>query len=77
LITQFAIKKIILDVWKEWEKVSGRSYKPVETYKAEGMETILVTMGSYSENAMIAIDKMQAEGKKVGLVRIRLWRPFP
>ncbi|MDD5495100.1 MAG: transketolase C-terminal domain-containing protein, partial [Dehalococcoidia bacterium] len=40
-------------------------------------ETLLVTMGSFSENAMMAIDKMQEEGKKIGLIRLRLWRPFP
>ena len=57
--------------------LTGRHYKPVEHYKTENAETLLVTMGSYSENAMDAIDKMQDEGKKVGLVRIRLWRPFP
>jgi pyruvate ferredoxin oxidoreductase alpha subunit len=34
-------------------------------------------MGSFSETAMAAIDKMRSEGESVGLVRIRLWRPFP
>jgi pyruvate ferredoxin oxidoreductase alpha subunit len=34
-------------------------------------------MGSFSETAMTAIDKMRGEGRDVGLVRLRLWRPFP
>jgi len=34
-------------------------------------------MGSFSETAMTVIDKLRADGKKIGLVRIRLWRPFP
>jgi len=38
---------------------------------------MLLTMGSYSETAMIAIDKLRENGEKVGLVRLRLWRPFP
>jgi len=38
---------------------------------------LLLTMGSFSETAMTAIDKMRSEGKDVGLVRLRLWRPFP
>ena len=36
-----------------------------------------MTMGSYSETAMGAIDRMRDDGKEVGLVRFRLWRPFP
>ena len=43
----------------------------------EGAETVLLTMGSYSETASLAIEKMRAEGVKVGQLRIRLWRPFP
>jgi pyruvate ferredoxin oxidoreductase alpha subunit len=72
-----ASKKVILDTWKKYGDLTGRYYNPVEKYKADGAETILVTMGSYSENAMIAIDDLQDEGKKIGLVRLRLWRPFP
>ena len=70
-------RKVILDVWSKYGDLTGRHYKPVEMYKADKAETLLVTAGGYSENAMDAIDKMQKEGKKVGLVRVRLWRPFP
>ena len=68
---------VIEEHWAGLAKVFGREYKPIESYKTEGAETILITMGSISETAMTAIDQMQADGKKVGLVRIRLWRPFP
>jgi len=70
-------RKVILDVWRKYGDLTGRHYKPVEMYKADKAETLLVTAGGYSENAMDAIDKMQKEGKKVGLARVRLWRPFP
>ena len=70
-------KATILKIWKEFEEQFGRTYKPVETYKTEDAETIFVNMGSTSETGMTAIDEMRAEGKKVGLVRIRLYRPFP
>ncbi|MFA5079630.1 MAG: pyruvate ferredoxin oxidoreductase [Dehalococcoidia bacterium] len=70
-------KKVILDVWRKFGELTGRYYKPIEQYKADRAETLLVLAGGYSENAMDAIDKMQGEGKKVGLVRVRLWRPFP
>ena len=70
-------KETIKKIWKEYGDMFGRFYKPVETYKSEGAETILVTMGSFSETATLAIDKMRDEGKNVGLIRLRLWRPFP
>jgi pyruvate ferredoxin oxidoreductase alpha subunit len=70
-------KEPILEVWKEFGEKFGRFYNPVETYKAEGKKVLLFTMGSFSETAMTAVDKMQDEGMDVGLVRLRLWRPFP
>ncbi|MFA7247957.1 MAG: pyruvate ferredoxin oxidoreductase, partial [Dehalococcoidia bacterium] len=70
-------KKVILEAWKKYGDLTGRYYKPIEQYKADKADTLLVLAGGYSENAMDTIDKMQSEGKKVGLVRVRLWRPFP
>jgi len=70
-------KESVLKVWQEFGKSFNRHYKPVECYRCEDADTLLLTMGSYSETAMTAIDKMRGEGKKIGLIRIRLWRPFP
>jgi len=70
-------KESILKVWQEFGRDFSRYYKPVECYRCEDADTLLLTMGSYSETAMTTIDKMRSEGKKIGLVRIRLWRPFP
>jgi pyruvate ferredoxin oxidoreductase alpha subunit len=69
--------EVIKEHWEGFAKQFGRSYKPIETYKAEDAETLLVTMGSIGETAMMAVDQMREAGQKVGLVRIRLWRPFP
>ena len=55
----------------------GRTYKPVETYKTEGSDILLLTMGSMGETAELAIDELRAQGLAVGLVKLRLWRPFP
>jgi pyruvate ferredoxin oxidoreductase alpha subunit len=68
---------VILEVWREFKQQFGREYKPVESYRTEGAKTLLFTMGSFSETAMTAIDKLQDEGQKIGLIRLRLWRPFP
>jgi pyruvate ferredoxin oxidoreductase alpha subunit len=70
-------KAVIVEAWKEFGDLFGRYYKPVETYKTDGAEILLVTMGSISETAMTAVDAMREAGKKVGVVRLRLWRPFP
>ncbi len=67
----------ILDVWKAFGEMTGRYYHPIETYRIEDAETLLVTMGSFSETASVAVDEMREKGRSVGLVKIRLWRPFP
>ncbi len=70
-------KRYILKAWEEFEEVFGRKYEPVETYRTEDAEVLLVGMGSICETAMTAVDKMRDQGQKVGLLKIRLWRPFP
>ena len=72
-----ASKRVIIQGWKEFAELFGRQYNPVETYHSEDADILLITMGSISETAMTAIDTMRDKGQKVGLVRIRLWRPFP
>jgi pyruvate ferredoxin oxidoreductase alpha subunit len=72
-----ASKDTILKCWREFARIFGHQYHPVENYHSEKAKTLLLTMGSFSETAMTAIDKMRREGKDVGLVRLRLWRPFP
>jgi pyruvate ferredoxin oxidoreductase alpha subunit len=72
-----ASKEVILRVWDKYSKLTGRHYNPVESYKADDAEVLLLAMGSFTETAMLAVDKMRDEGKKVGLIRLRLWRPFP
>jgi pyruvate ferredoxin oxidoreductase alpha subunit len=70
-------KTHIIKAWDEFGKQFGRHYKPVETYKTEDAETIFISMGSISQTAMTAVDIMRTAGKKVGVARIRLFRPFP
>jgi pyruvate ferredoxin oxidoreductase alpha subunit len=70
-------RKVILEVWDEWGRQFGRSYKPVETYRAEDADILMLTMGSMGETAKIAIDELRGKGVKAGLIKLRLWRPFP
>lgn len=75
--TLAAAKPVILQCWQEFGRSFGRQYQPVESYHSQGARVLLLTMGSFSGTAMETIDKMRAEGQDVGLIRIRLWRPFP
>jgi pyruvate ferredoxin oxidoreductase alpha subunit len=68
---------VILDAWDELAKLTSRNYSPVETYRTEAAETLILGMGSICETASLAVDSMREQGKKVGLVNLRLWRPFP
>ncbi|MBL7165856.1 MAG: pyruvate ferredoxin oxidoreductase [Dehalococcoidales bacterium] len=68
---------VILEHWDRFGKAFGRQYGPLAHYRSEGAKTLLLTMGSISETASAAVDKMRDEGKDVGLVQLRLWRPFP
>nr|MBP7322156.1 pyruvate ferredoxin oxidoreductase [Deltaproteobacteria bacterium] len=72
-----ASKPEIVKAWSELHEVVGRSYKPVETYRLDGAEVAYVTMGSFSETASLAVDELRSQGKPVGQIRLRLWRPFP
>ena len=72
-----ASRGVILEHWDAFGKSFGRYYHPVECYHSEDARILLLTMGSFSETAMAAVDKMRAEGEDIGLIRLRLWRPFP
>lgn len=72
-----AAKKVIIDCWNSFGDAFGRSYSPVESYHSEHAKVLLLTMGSFSQTAMMAIDKMRNEDRDVGLLKLRLWRPFP
>jgi len=70
-------RSVILAAWDEFASIFGRNYRPVEEYRTEGAETLLLTMGSYTETAKIVIDERRDKGEAVGLISLRLWRPFP
>ncbi len=70
-------KETILRVWAEFASAFGRQYRPVECYHSQGARVLLLTMGSFSETAMTAIDKLRQGGSDIGLLKLRLWRPFP
>ncbi|MEA4891032.1 MAG: pyruvate ferredoxin oxidoreductase [Peptococcaceae bacterium] len=70
-------KEVIREVAAEFETISGRRYDLLETYKTEDAERILILLGSSCGTAKYAVEKLRARGEKVGLVKIRAYRPFP
>lgn len=62
---------------REYKKISGRNIEFFEEYETKGAETILVVMGSAAGTAKDAVDELRDRGKKVGLIKINLFRPFP
>ncbi|MFZ0700051.1 MAG: transketolase C-terminal domain-containing protein [Thermoplasmata archaeon] len=73
-----AVLPTLRNVEEDFQRLIGRSYGgPVVTYRTEGADAILVTMGTASTTARQVVDELRSEGKKVGLAKIRLFRPFP
>lgn len=69
--------KVHEEVASDFEKAFGRKYAAVEGYMLEDADYVIVITNSLTTTARAAVQEMRKEGKKVGLVRIRLVRPFP
>lgn len=72
-----AAKQVILDVSKEFEKWTGRHYDLFEEYKLDDAEIAIVCMNSTAGTTKAVIDKLREQGVKAGLLKIRVYRPFP
>lgn len=71
-------KQVILDVAKKFEEMTGRSYAFFEEYRMEDAEYAVVIIGSAAGTCKAAIEHIRSTtGKKAGLVKIRVFRPFP
>lgn len=70
-------KKVIKDVSEEFEKISGRKYEFFEKYKLDDAEMVIVCMNSTAGTTKAAVDELRAQGIRAGLLKIRMFRPFP
>ncbi len=70
-------KKVIAEVSADFEKLTGRKYSFFEEYKLDDAETAIVCMNSTAGTAKAVVDELRAKGEKVGLLKIRMFRPFP
>jgi len=69
--------KFIPKAFEEFGEKTGRHYKMVEEYRMEDAETALVTMGALSGTTKFVVDKLRKEGEKVGMLKVKTYRPFP
>ena len=70
-------KQVILDVAADFEKTFGRKYGLFESYRMEDAEIAMVIIGSSAGTAKMSVDKLREKGIKAGLIKIRVFRPFP
>ncbi|MEO0072072.1 MAG: pyruvate ferredoxin oxidoreductase [candidate division WOR-3 bacterium] len=68
---------VIKEVCDEYQRYFGRQYGLVEAYRCEDAKVILVTSGTITSTARLVIDEMREEGRKVGLLKYRVFRPTP
>ncbi len=76
-VSMESVKEIAVRVDREFKEGFGRCYGIVEPVMLEDAEVVLVTAGSITSTARVAVKDLCAQGKKVGLLKVRLFRPFP
>ena len=70
------IQKLI-EINGNYEEISGRNYEVIEKYQLDEAEKAIVVAGSTAGTAKTAVDELREQGEKVGLLKIKLFRPFP
>ncbi|MCR9013228.1 pyruvate:ferredoxin (flavodoxin) oxidoreductase [Gabonibacter chumensis] len=71
-----AVPDIVAEYMKEMSKLTGRTYRPFDYYGANDAENIIIAMGSVTETIREVIDYKMAQGEKVGMIAVHLYRPF-
>ncbi len=69
--------QVITDVADEYAELTGRNYGLLEPYRLEDAEIAIVVIGSTAGTTRMVVDKLRARGIKAGMVRVRVFRPFP
>lgn len=69
--------EVIASVGQEFQHLTGRSHGLIEGYCLEDAEVVMVLLGATAGTARVAVDSLRAQGKPVGLLKIRSFRPFP
>jgi len=73
----YAAKSVYLEIGKELSSITGKGYPYFEEYKASDAEAIIITLNSTAGTVKDVVDEMRNEGKRVGMIKPILFRPFP
>lgn len=68
---------VILEIAEEYAELSGRRYGLFEEYRMDDAELAIIVLGSTAGTAKLAIDNLRGQGVKAGMIKIRVFRPFP
>ena len=71
-----AVPEIVADYMKKISDITGREYKPFNYYGAADADRVIIAMGSVTEAIREVIDYLNAQGQKVGMISVHLYRPF-
>lgn len=70
-------KKVFKEISEKYEKISGRNINMIDTYMVEDAETVIIAIGSTAETIEEVVERRRKNGEKVGVIAIRMFRPFP
>ncbi|MFR2533764.1 MAG: pyruvate ferredoxin oxidoreductase [Clostridia bacterium] len=72
-----AAKDVIIEVSKEFEKMTGRKYSLFEEYRLDDADIAIICMNSTAGTTKVVVDELRQNGVKAGLLKLRVFRPFP
>src|ERR1035437_524846 len=72
-----AVPAIVRQAMTEYFELTGRKYSPVQTFMCEDAECVMVGLGSVTDDVEAVVSHLRGQGKKVGLIAIKLLQPFP
>ncbi len=71
------VPRFVREVMAEYSELTGREYAPVKTYMCDDAETVMIGLGSVTDDAEAVATYLRSQGKKVGVISIKLLQPFP
>jgi pyruvate/2-oxoacid:ferredoxin oxidoreductase alpha subunit len=71
------VPRVLENIEADWMRMFGRSYGAVESYRADDAELLLVTSGTVTSTARFVVNQCRAKGQRLGLVKVKMFRPFP
>jgi pyruvate/2-oxoacid:ferredoxin oxidoreductase alpha subunit len=71
------VPRLLEAIEADWTRMFGRGYGAVESYRTEEADLVLVTSGTITSTARSVIDARREAGEKIGLVKMKMFRPFP